>query len=263
MTRQQLYVYEGQTYQNFIKYVPNAVTRKNYLSRLKKYIDYCQVESIDELLYNGDIKLIQERITDFLIHIQTEGYSSATVSHCLTAVKMYYSYNDITSLNWVKMSKVLRPYRREANDRPYRTDEIAKILEKCDQRSRIIILLCCSAGVRQGAIHTMKLQDLEKIGDVYKIDVYKNESEEYYTFCSPECAKAIDDYLTYRQRCGESLKPSAPLIREQFNKDNPEAAARPRFLVAGSIVEIVYQAVCDSGIREKKNVIRNQKAPSS
>ena len=106
--------------------------------------------------------------------------------------------NDITTLNWKKISKVLSEYKRVANDRPYTREEIKKMLERTDQRDRIIILLMCSLGRRQGAIHSLKLGHLEKMQqDVYKIVVYKNHSEEYITFCSPECAKAIDDYLTF------------------------------------------------------------------
>jgi integrase len=166
--------------------------------------------------------------------------------------------NDIT-LNWAKITKVLPAARKTGEDRPYTSAEIAKLLDKCDQRGRVVILLMCSSGIREGAIAPLQLQHLQRINDIYKITVYKNDPEEYVTFCSAECTKAIDDYLEYRKRCGEILKPSAPLIRQVFNKINAEDSANPRAMGVGSIENIIYRAIYDSGIREKKNVVKGQK----
>lgn len=236
---------EGQAYHNFLKYVTNPYTRINYISRLKVFLKYCQTDNADDLLFNGNTNLIQTRISDFLIHSQSEGFSSSTVTGYLTSIKFFYEINDITTLNWKKIARIKKSYRREANDRPYVTFEIAKLLEKCDHRGRVVILLMASSGMREGAIHSIRLAHLERIDNdnIYKITVYKNDPEEYTTLCSPECVKAIDDYLDYRKHCGEILKPSSPLIREQFNKLNPEAAANPRNVKECCIKGIIYRAI--------------------
>jgi hypothetical protein len=46
-------------------------------------------------------------------------------------------------------------------------------------------------------------------------------ADRYYTFCTPECATAIDAYLDYRRSFHEEIKDKSPLIREEFNIDNP------------------------------------------
>jgi len=224
-------------------------------------LKYCQLEenNYDSLLFDNDNKLIQSRITDFLIHIQAAGLSSATVRQHVTALRFFYEMNDITTLNWRKIGKTLSEYKKVANDRPYTRQEITKMLERTDQRGRIIILLMCSSGMRQGAIHLLKIGHLEKMQqEVYKITVYKNHKEEYITFCSPECVKAIDDYLAYRERYGEKLKSFSPLIREQFDKTDAEAAANPKSVGVKTIESILYRAINDSGIREKKNLVRGE-----
>lgn len=251
-------LYEGEAYRNFVKHISNPMTMVNYVSRFKKFIDYCQITKIDDLLYNGNTKKIQTMISDFLIHIQGQGFSSATVAHHRTTVKFFYEMNDITGLNWKKIARVMKPFRKKANDRPYTTTEIAKMLEKVDQRGRIIILLMYSSGMREGAIHSIKIAHLQKMEDTYKITVYKNEPDEYITFCSPECAKAIDEYLEYRRRYGEIIKPSSPLIREMFDKNNIEQAASPKDVKVGAIKNVIYHAIYDAGLREKKNVIKGQ-----
>lgn len=86
---------------------------------------------------------------------------------------------------------MLPAQRKVANDRPYTVEEISKMLEKVDQRGRVVILLMASSGMREGAIHSLKMAHLERIQEVYKITVYKNDPEEYITFCSPECVSRI------------------------------------------------------------------------
>ena len=250
---------QSSAYRNFLIHIRNPLTKAPYVSRLKRYLQYCQTDSYDDLLYGGDIKQIQARIEDFLIHIQNPDYHirPATVGYYLVSIRFFYTMNDIV-LNWKKIAKVLPAPRKGTEDRPYTRDEIAKLLEKADQRGRVVILLMCSSGMREGAIAPIKLAHTERMGDIYKITVYKNDPEEYTTFCSPECAKAIDDYLSYRQRYGESLHPSAPLIRQVFNKINPIDSAQPKPLGVGSVENIIYRAIYDSGLREKKNVIAGE-----
>ena len=57
-----------------------------------------------------------------------------------------------------------------------------------------------SAGMRRGAFGYLRLRDLNRIEKfkLYKINVYKKEQEQYVTFCTPECAKYIDQYLEWQ-----------------------------------------------------------------
>ena len=47
--------------------------------------------------------------------------------------------------------------------------------------------------------------------------MYENSNEEYFTFITPECKKAIDNYLDMRARYGEKLNDGFYLVREQFD----------------------------------------------
>jgi hypothetical protein len=111
----------------------------------------------------------------------------------------------------------------------------------------------CS-GVRRGAVQLISIGDLfpvqTKYGKIYKIIVDRGSSAAYTTACNPEVAKRIDDYFWYRIRFGEVCKqfgiehkheyhdgydtfekrfkaderyldPDAPLIREDFDRDDP------------------------------------------
>jgi hypothetical protein len=69
-----------------------------------------------------------------------------------------------------------------------------------------------STGMRVGALPHIRLKHLKRwnIANttkdfIYQITVYGNSPKsKYLTFCTPETAKAIDEYLDMRKRHGES-----------------------------------------------------------
>jgi hypothetical protein len=68
------------------------------------------------------------------------------------------------------------------------------MLDKAGERQRCIIPLLCSGGLRREAVSQLKYSDskwVEQYG-IYEITVYKGSKEEYKTYCSLECASAIN-----------------------------------------------------------------------
>ena len=102
----------------------------------------------------------------------------------------------------------------------------------------------------------LQLGDLIKMDgeyNLYKITVYANSRKDrYYTFCTPECAKAIDSYLDSRSRFGEVLKPSAPLIREQFDVTDSFRIKHPQALSESTFLGHIKQLLKRSGMRSSK-----------
>jgi hypothetical protein len=142
------------------------------------------------------------------------------------------------------------------------------------------------SGVRRGAERSINVGDLfpieTKYGKTYKIWVYRGSREMYATMCIPEVAKRIDDYFEYRMRFGEACKlyekrvdhkheyydgnedvivrwykadelhldPDAPLIREDFDRNDPFAAKYPRRISDHQISDIIRIAAEAAGVRE-------------
>ena len=78
---------------------------------------------------------------------------------------------------------------------------------------------CHSTGVRHGSLHLLRLIHLSLIAeyDLYQATIYANTKDEYFTFTTPAAKKAINDYLQYRERCGEKTNKIYALIRQQFD----------------------------------------------
>lgn len=74
----------------------------------------------------------------------------------------------------------------------------------------------------------MEIVESDYPGGIYKITVYEGFNEEYIAFTTPECSKAIDQYLDMRKRYGEKLTKDSFLIREQFDIRDPFAISKCR-----------------------------------
>ena len=110
---------------------------------------------------------------------------------------------------------------RVKKNRGYTHEEIQKLLDIADERIRAVILLLVSSGCRIGAIPILHVRDIEKSGDVYKITIYENDAEEYFSFITKEAYDAVQSYLQMRERYGEKLTSDSLLIREQFDIRDP------------------------------------------
>jgi integrase len=249
----------GPSYRNFIETIHSPISRINYRNSLELYMKFRKVKDCDQLLAENPI-IIQRQLIDYVISLRAENKLNATtIKTRIAAVKKFNDTND-TELNWKKIKSYIGKGRKNNRDRPYTHLEIARMLEKADQRGKIAILLMCSSGIRVGAIPSLKLRNLEKIEkyNIYKITVYENEDEEYVTYCTPECRMAIDSYLEYRRRHGEhSIKEYSPLIREEFNIHDQIRAARPKHLGVHTFLKLIKSVGIRSGVIEISPVLEN------
>ena len=113
-------------------------------------------------------------------------------------------------------------------------------------------LLMCSGGLRVGALEPLLISHLERKGDLYKVNVYKGQKGRgrYFTFCTPECAKAIDTYLEFRERCGEKLGPDSPLFRKDFDTELHEDARKNVYPWRYDAIKKAYHArLIKAGLR--------------
>ena len=192
-------------FRNFIETLPSIHSKRVYKNNLKLYMQYIGATEYEQML-EGDPRLIQSRIVEYIFHLRKQNtLTGRSINTRLSAIQKFYETNDV-ELKWKKIKSYIGSRKKKMKDRAYTREEIAKMLEKADQRERLVVLLMCSSGMRVGALPFLKIRNLEKIDkySLYRITVYENEDEEYITFCSPECAKIIDSYLEFRQRHGHN-----------------------------------------------------------
>jgi integrase len=186
---------------------------------LKLYLEHFDFKSETELLKNRDPKLHEGLMIRYIKTLVGGGMKHDTLDNRLAPIFHLYEINDVI-LNKKKIRTFNVGNRAMREDEAYTHDQIRKILAKCDIRSKVIILLMASTGIRIGAIPEIKLKHLKEIPEhgIYRLTVYADSGpHKYYTFCSFECAEAIRAYKKHREQFFEQLDGESPLIREQFN----------------------------------------------
>jgi integrase len=231
----------GFSYRIFIEGLKSPVTKAAYTFALQKYMKYLKIDNPDDLLkYQDNPKFIQNQIIDYLIYLKNPPLSLryATRSQYLAAIMTYYDLNEVI-LNKKKIYRYLGEEEKPIENRGYTREEIAKMLEVCDERVKALILLLASTGVRIRAIVDLKLEDLTSIPnhDIYRVKVYSDSKQSYPVFITPEASKAINTYLGYRERYGEKLIPKSPLFRDQFDRNDPDSIQGIAFDSALKVIE--------------------------
>lgn len=176
-------------------------------------MNFLGLHSIDELL-NIDM---QKEIINYVVSLRQNKLSHNTIHFLLAPIYHFCEMSDIV-VNKKRIRKYQGERLRVVKDRAYTHDEISKLLNLSNIRLKVVVLLMASSGTRVGAINNLQIKHLHKIADdIYKITIYENSTDEYFSFCSSECSKAIENYLEYRKRNGEILTPESYLIVKQFN----------------------------------------------
>jgi len=173
---------------------------------------------------NSFLRLDQQEISNIIINYLVEEKKRISRQYkvvIFSAIKHACEMNDVI-LNWKKLKKFIKSDKTNnsinGKDRGYTHEEIQKILGFSDQRLKTAFLVLASTGIRIGALQSIRISDLERIDDLYKITVYSGDREEYLTFCTPECAKEIDAYLDYRTRRGETITQDSYLLVRKFSQ---------------------------------------------
>ena len=154
-------------------------------------------------------------LIDYITKMKTDELSTSYIKVTLAAIKHLCVMNDIV-INSRKINKFVGEPTKLQEDRPYTREEIYQLLNVCDLRMKAQVLLLASTGMRIGALPALKVGDINNA----TVTVYAETQDKYITFITPECSKAINDYLDFRKKSGEKINDESPLIREQFNIDD-------------------------------------------
>jgi integrase len=238
-----------QQYRNFNASIRAEATRKTYTFFFQKYTEF-----VDGKIFK-DPRQLEIQIIDYLLSLR--GVTYATVKTNLDSIIHFYTMNDVL-LNRRKISKFIHSTsQKRKNNIGYSREQIVQLLSVCDKRTRAVVLLFASSGMRLAGLADLKIGDLKTIEldenfYTYQITVYEGEKEEYITFCTPECYNAIRVYLEYRERTGEKLKPSSPVIRDAFSPKRPLSVNAPKKMGLRWIESLLERKAIDAGLRAKE-----------
>ena len=226
-------IQESESVRQFLKGFHADATRESYCKKLFQFAEFCKMTP-DGLLSETirDPKSFQRLIVDY-IELRKSEVSGSTIGLTVASLKHFFEMNDADqAVNWAKVSKLVPKARKTGSDRAPTVEEIRQMLEEADARTRCVILMCASSGIRVGAFEGMcwgdvtplyKEEDGGAAGDrdvqvrAAKLVVYRGSVEEYITFVTPECYDALVQYRRMRESIGEAITARSPLIRDAWD----------------------------------------------
>jgi integrase len=177
-------------------------TKDAYERCFNSFLNFYKITNLDVLNdYGRDV--IQQMVIKYIIHLREvdRRLHTSIKLHC-SAIYDYFDMHEI-HLNRRIIRREVPPEEHavgQSGGRAYSHEEIQKLLSACpEKRDRVIVLLMASTGMRIGAIHTIKIGDLEEMTSTkgyktYKITVYAyaGPRHSYPCFSNPELTSAID-----------------------------------------------------------------------
>ena len=187
-------------YDNFVNSINSEQTKEQYEYCLKQFLKFCQMD-LDSFL-----KLPQDEIPNLIVNYLLQRKLSRQYKMVIfSAIKHACEMNDVI-LNWKKMKKFIRTDNRDnainGKDRGYEHEEIQKILEFSNQRSKTAFLVLASTGIRIGALELIRISDIERIDDLYKIKKKEGTSYSYIQFLY----SVLDSHRRHLVLCRASTK---------------------------------------------------------
>lgn len=251
---------QQQEYLYFINSIASEATKKVYTHALQKFCDYLKVDGDCSRLLGMHQSLTEAQIIDYIVNLKNKrGLSFQCINVHLAAIFHFYQMNDVV-LNRKKIKRFIgkrNVKKQEERGKAYTREQIAKMLSVADERTKAIILLLTSTGIRIGALPELKVRHFtpfEKEG-LSKLSVYDGE---YITFCTKEATDAINNYMQFRERCGEKIGPNSPLIREQFNREDSLRVRNPKPVTISTVEGLITQALVKTGLREIEHLTEGQ-----
>jgi hypothetical protein len=188
--------------------------------------------------------------------------SDSTIPNYYRAKKLFCEMNDIT-LNWKKIARGLPSTGKAANDRAPPIAEIRKMMEYPDRRIKPIVKTMVASGVRIGAWDYLKWKHIapifQKESDeviAAKLIVYAGDSEEYYTFITPEAYISLKEWMDFRGEYGEIITRESWVMRDLWQTTNIKYGAKlglatcPKKLRSSGIKRILERALWEQGLRQ-------------
>ena len=183
--------------------------------------------------------------------------AAVTLKLYFYSMKSFCEMNDLgLTLNWRRIAKGLPKGANEADDRPFTTEEIRRLMKHADRRLKTIVYILCSSGIRAGAFEFLNWGHVKPITKwqyltwkkgreearenhdlankiiipeqeedkqtiiAAMLKVYAGEAERYFAFISPEAYFILKDYMDFRRDSGENVNKDSCLIRKQWQTVN-------------------------------------------
>ncbi|HEY7109101.1 MAG TPA: tyrosine-type recombinase/integrase [Nitrososphaeraceae archaeon] len=216
-------------YSNFINSLRSKATKEGYDYMLNKFMQFHRIpEGNYSALMVSTREAKEQLIKSYVLYlVGKKNASTSYIKMTMSTLKNFYEMNDVEDINWRKLKRFMGEETPTNDTKCYTHEQILTLISNAkSSKLKCAVLLMASAGLRIGALESIKVGHLERRDNLYKVSVYKGLKGKgsYFTFCSPETATQIDSMLDQRRRAGEKIDDNSPLLRRDYDSSFLEQA---------------------------------------
>lgn len=180
-------------------------TEKTYLKGLNSFVEMMKIENLDDFLEGlkkGNMDS-NEVFKEYVIKLANRNVAPKTVGAWAASIKKLFAANGIV----LNKNLPIKIYNVHEDILPSR-DDLKKILADCSIRTKAIILLLSSSGLRVGELRELKISEVDINSTPPKISVKgltAKERKSRFTFISQEAKMALQSYLEKRKNNGHQI----------------------------------------------------------
>lgn len=239
---------ESEEVNHFLYSIKSEQTKANYIYNLGRFVEFIKIKASDFLKL--DRRSIEDHIIKYVISMRDSNLSYSTILARVSPIMSLLDLNNVI-VNKKKIARFYGDQRKTVKDLAYSHEDITKMLRVGNFKTRVIVLIYASTGIRRSAIIDLKLKHLEKIPEhnMYKVTVYEGTNEEYITFLTPEASKAVDDYLEKRKLAGENISSESYLIRNNFDRTDIKSVLKVKPINVNTLIDLLRALLLDAGLR--------------
>lgn len=237
----------------------SAIKTKKTLSSYRLALDKFMILS-KQTNYDKVVKLkpdqIQDLLEEFVMSLAHLKWNSVNVY--LSAVELLFEMNMV--LIHKRILRKLMPSDDEElfGKSPYTSEDIRSMLSVTIKlRSKFIIHFFASTGMRPLGIEDpiLRLKHVEDMPLSCKsVKIYEGSKQSYYAFLTPECTKALNDYLALRVRNGEVLTSESVL----FANAQDNLKTKQAHMSQSSLRQVIKDSITKSKVDQVSKGLRNE-----
>jgi len=205
-------------------------TKKTYLKGLAKFVEYKQIQNLDQFVEEVKQKQNQNEIVkDFAVYLASKNLAPKTVAAWISSLKKFFAANGLK----VDVDIPIKIFNIHEDVLPNKED-LRRILSEVDLRMKVIITMLASSGMRIGELHNLKLGDIDLSKEIPTVKIKgvgAKERKSRITFISKEAKKFLEEYLNRRKSLGEELNENSPVIAREDGK--PMSYQNIQYLLEG------------------------------
>jgi len=226
----------------FEQSIKSKHTLKNYSDQLERFLIFTKLKDYDSLVSmpKDDLQMLVE---EYVVYLK-KTVSPNSVQTMMTGIKHFLIMNRI-SLFWELIQKMYPEKVKTSGFRSWDTKQIREMLDATtSKRSKAIIHFLASTGSRIGVFdYDFTMKHLKNLEDGCKaVLIYAGETDEYWSFLTPEASNALESYFEERTSDGEMFSSDSPIFRIHYSLGIEKAKPIKKNSVASIIWRIINKA---------------------